>query len=530
MSAWSAAFAAVPREEDARGAARWFWMFTIGHVALWTLATCIMMPNVTLDVAEMVYWGHEWQWGYFKHPPLPAWIAEACYLGSGNSLAALFLAARVCIALCFWGVWQLARRYVSERLALLSVVALEASYYFTYEAHDINNNTVTRPFWVLAVLALHVALFEKRFWAWLAAGACLGIAMLGKYDTALLALIMLGYSLWDARGRQAWKTAGPYAMLATALLVFSPHLAWLIQNDFPTLEYVAMSSRGKAQVAPIDGGILNHVIFPAEFFLGHIGLLLPVLAICAGALRPGRVPRQLDDEGQAKRRFLLVLGLGPAVGFLLVSALCGVRLSIGWGHHLWTWAPLILFMLWETDDSPERIRPLLRWCLAVGLLFMLVGLGRSLGYPYLTGRGLCRHFPGAELARQIEARWHEHAAGPLPIIGGNGWTASNIGMYSAERPHVYCELNPHRSPWVNDETLTTRGGVIVWQEGKADELAYAEAAARFPQARLAEPIVAHWQTGAQVEPIRFNVAIIPPADPNDRSALEISSTPGAVRR
>jgi hypothetical protein len=103
-------------------------------------------------------------------------------------------------------------------------------------------------------------------------------------------------------------------------------------------------------------------------------------------------------------------------------------------------------------------------------------------------------------------------------------------MYSAERPHVYCELNPHRSPWVNDETLTTRGGVIVWQEGKADEVAYAEAAARFPQARIAEPIIAHWQTGARVEPIKFHVAIIPPAVADESPALEISSTPGAWRR
>jgi hypothetical protein len=34
--------------------------------------------SLPLDVvSDGLSWGHEWQWGYYKHPPLPSWEVEA---------------------------------------------------------------------------------------------------------------------------------------------------------------------------------------------------------------------------------------------------------------------------------------------------------------------------------------------------------------------------------------------------------------------------------------------------------------------
>ena len=64
---------------------RWFWIFAVVHLAVWVLVPVLTHPNAPLDVVEIVYWGHEWQWGYVKHPPLPSWLSEAAVAVSADS-------------------------------------------------------------------------------------------------------------------------------------------------------------------------------------------------------------------------------------------------------------------------------------------------------------------------------------------------------------------------------------------------------------------------------------------------------------
>ena len=45
-------------------------------MALWTLVPALTHHNLPLDVIEQTAWGAEWQLGYFKHPPMAAWLTE----------------------------------------------------------------------------------------------------------------------------------------------------------------------------------------------------------------------------------------------------------------------------------------------------------------------------------------------------------------------------------------------------------------------------------------------------------------------
>src|SRR5262245_49568043 len=56
---------------------RIFWSWLVGRTLLWIALSVLTIPNAPLDVIEQLFWGHEWQLGYHKHPPLAAWIAEA---------------------------------------------------------------------------------------------------------------------------------------------------------------------------------------------------------------------------------------------------------------------------------------------------------------------------------------------------------------------------------------------------------------------------------------------------------------------
>jgi len=146
-------------------------------------------------MVEMTYWGEQWQWGYHKHPPLPAWIAAGIWKLSGHQPLVMYLTAQLTIATTFWAVWQLAREGLSPWLALCAVGVLEACHYCTFSINDINNTIVTRPFWCLAILFLYRATkpsASKPIQWWVLTGVVIGLGMLSKYYLGVLVLSMIG--------------------------------------------------------------------------------------------------------------------------------------------------------------------------------------------------------------------------------------------------------------------------------------------------------------------------------------------------
>src|SRR6266705_47680 len=112
-------------QTEARLYTRLFWTWLSVRTLVWTAITCLTVWNPPLDTAEMLAWGREWAWGYSKHPPLPAWVAEAAMFLSGGSIWAVYLASYVIIGLCFWAAWRLGRELLAPRQAFFAALALE---------------------------------------------------------------------------------------------------------------------------------------------------------------------------------------------------------------------------------------------------------------------------------------------------------------------------------------------------------------------------------------------------------------------
>ena len=49
------------------------------HLVVWTALPALLSHNLQLDLIEDLALGREWQLGYWKHPPLPWWAADAIY-------------------------------------------------------------------------------------------------------------------------------------------------------------------------------------------------------------------------------------------------------------------------------------------------------------------------------------------------------------------------------------------------------------------------------------------------------------------
>ena len=52
--------------------------------SIWTALPALLSHNLQLDLIEDLALGREWQLGYWKHPPLPWWLADLAYRIAGD--------------------------------------------------------------------------------------------------------------------------------------------------------------------------------------------------------------------------------------------------------------------------------------------------------------------------------------------------------------------------------------------------------------------------------------------------------------
>ncbi len=472
------------------------------HAALWTLIPSLVNPNLPLDVIEGLAWGHAWQWGYDKHPPLSPWLVELAYMAAPGQAWPVYLLSALCVTLAFWAVWRLALDMVAPRVALIAVLLLEGIYYHNFTSPEFNANVVLLPLWALTVLCFWRALSRGNLVFWGLFGLFGALGLLGKYFTAFLILPLGLYLLFDRDSRAIWRTPGPYLAMVVALAVLSPHLAWMWTHEFQTVTY-ALARSG----ALSESVFVRHLGYPGKFLLAQLVASVPMLLLFAALGRPTQAGPGLARE----RRFLIVASIAPLVLVILVSALFGLRLRSMWG------TPLFLFsgLLAVVSFLPSRLN-LRRFAAAWWGLFLLAPAlyaALALAQPYLAGKGKRVHFPGTALAREAEAAWNARFTGPLPIVIGSEWLAGNVGAYASGRPQVYIEGDPARAPWVGDSQVREEGAAIVWElapnaKGNRPPAGLAD---RFSCLEPLPPLGLSWDTGAALPTLRIGLALIAPA-------------------
>ncbi|MBI3836690.1 MAG: glycosyltransferase family 39 protein [Planctomycetia bacterium] len=487
----------------ADGTARIFWMFVGWHVVLWTAVQALTAPNRPLDMVEMLYWGHHWQWGYHKHPPLPAWIAEAVFQLSAGLVWPLYLVAPLAVAVSFWAAWTLAKEFLKPWPALCASTLLEACAYYNYTTADLNHTIVLQPLWALSGLCLYRAITRKRLHYWAATGLCLGLGMLTKYDMAVLVICMLLLPVINRKARAALLTPGPYLTLSISLLVFAPHLAWMIEHHFSTVLYAVERSETTRS--------FRHVINPIEFALSQILALLPMLAISFPLWRRGQEREaQPVDRDELRRDFLMLICFGPFVLDLVLSAATGVQIQSMWGASMWTFSGLCLALYAGVAADASVYRTVIWRCALAGLLVVLILVTRNVASPYLRHKASRVHFPGNQLAGVVQLEWQRRTERPIAVVAGPWWVAANVGLSIHGRPQIYDFVYPDASPWSDDEVLRKLGGVIVWEFDDDGAKCAQQVRFRFPDAEILSPFALKWQTSADIPPVQFGLAIVLP--------------------
>src|SRR4051812_32254074 len=159
------------------------------HVVIWTLLPALLSHNLQLDLIEDLALGEEWQLGYWKHPPLPWWLADVVFRLTGDERA-VYVLGPLAAVICFWGVWLLAREVVGEFEGLLAVLILEGIHFYNFSVVKFAHDQMQLPFWAFAGLYFHRALTRGRPIYWILAGAMLAGAFWSKYAAFALAVTL----------------------------------------------------------------------------------------------------------------------------------------------------------------------------------------------------------------------------------------------------------------------------------------------------------------------------------------------------
>ena len=473
------------------------------HLVLWTLQPILTAPNIRLDTAEIAVMGREWAWSYHNHPPIPAILGNLIHRAAGPTYAAaaFALACQVLVVSAFYLVWRVAREILSPTGALLAVLPLGAAGYYTWITREWNHALVLLPLVALAVFACHRALRTGRTRYWLLLGASLGLGLLCKYSMGLLALSIALFILLNPRARATLRTAGPYVGAVTAVVVVLPHFVWLLQHDFPTLQYIARRS----ETATSHGFWLQTLSFVGGQF-AYLGLFFaPALA----ALSLPAKSRAFNPDERQTRDFLFAITLGPSVLLLVSSLISGRPLITAWAMPFWLFTGVLILFSCKPSAKTEGV--LVVCAVAIAINFVVALLADTV-WPCMRERASRAHFPGRALAEKVEAQWTQRFGSPLPAVAGERWLADNVAFYAGSRPRTLTydrDLIAYSVAKRNE--VFRRGGVLVWDISATGPELPDFLRREYSGATVAESFELPWQTYCDLAPARFGLAIIEPA-------------------
>jgi 4-amino-4-deoxy-L-arabinose transferase-like glycosyltransferase len=285
----------------------------VAHVVIWTALPALLSHNLQLDLAEDLALGREWQLGYWKHPPLPWWLADLAYRVVGD-VRAVYLLGPLSAAVCMYAVWLLGRDIVGGSQALIAVLALEGLHFFNFSVPKFAHDQMQLPFWALTGLFLYRAIARERALDWLAAGAALALCFWSKYAAFALAGSLGLFMLLDPTARRTLLTPGPWLMALAFLLVIAPNFYWLVDTGYLPLRYV--DARAKMATH-----WYHFVSFPLQWSASQLGYLAPTIALMgrtrarADGSRQLRTPLRHDAGARAVRDHDLAgAGARPAAG------------------------------------------------------------------------------------------------------------------------------------------------------------------------------------------------------------------------
>lgn len=221
---------------------------------------------------EAYYWTYSQHpdLSYYDHPPMVAWMI---WMGTGllgNGAIGIRLLTLLCgIATMGIGLALLRSFGVARQVRGFWLLCAACSPALITTRFLANPDPPLCLFWMASVAALWRARDGALRW-WILAGICAGLALLGKYSAAFLAVGGIATLACDPAMRRQLLRPGPWIAVLVAAVVFLPVVLWNVQNDFESFRF---QTSNRFQQATF------HPAWLLDFLGAQFGMLHPAVAL-----------------------------------------------------------------------------------------------------------------------------------------------------------------------------------------------------------------------------------------------------------
>ncbi len=442
--------------------------FFILYLSIWVMGGEWLPLASELDSTEQIVWSQSWQWGYYKHPPLPSLLLNLLNrVFDGPSKGLNAFVAQGCNVIAMIYVWLLAKQILSRKLALVAVLLTSLIAYHNFRAFAFNHNTVSLPFTAAALYYFYGAVRRPKQlsnWCWL--GLVSGLAMLTKYSALLVFASFFIWLVWQRLLTQRAILTGLLCSVLIAVLIFSPHVFWLIDNNWPSFRYLQDKLTESGHVFSILFG------FTMTQFI-RLSFAVPTLLGIWLLIKSGRIVKTSVASVQSSagaiydRNFLLVMFFTPLGLAYLQLFLLGGELNSNWiSAFFLPLGSLITLVFLKGFEPSQLLKYVVRLTVVTQICIVVGFFALAVVYPKQVGSAARLTFPSRALADKVSEIWRSHQSQPIPVIISDYWTAGNVLLHLRPEPPVLIDNSLEKSTGLTAQDIAAcTAFVLINQEG-----------------------------------------------------------------
>ena len=403
---------------------KFFYVFLTAHLFLWTLIPSLTNNNLPLDTIEALAWGSNLEWGFNKHPPMSAFFPEVFFQIFGSQDWIYYLLSQIFVVISFYYVFKFSKEFFnSDLLGIISVLLIEAIYFYNFTTPEFNVNVCQLPFWSLTVYFSWKIYTSKeiKFTDCFLVGLFAAFGFLSKYLFVYLLVsidLLFIYLIFIKKDR---KFDFKYLItLEVFLIVLVPHLIWLNNNDFITITY------GLARAGLEQSSLINHINFPLIFLIKQIGLLIPFLILVWLLVK--KIKFRIDFKDK-KLFFLLAINILPIMLMFLTSAITGSKIRTMWMTPFYLFFGTLFVYLFQAQINIKKLKPFM-----IGFIFLFFLSPVLYAYVSISKEDKRTDYPGKEIAIKTQYAWDQQFNSKINVVYGNEWNAGNLSYHLKSRP------------------------------------------------------------------------------------------------
>ncbi len=401
-----------------------FYIFVTAHLIFWTLIPSLTNHNLPLDTIEALAWGSNLDWGFNKHPPMSAFFPEIFFQIFGSQDWIYYLLSQIFVIISFYYVFKFSNEIFDNKvLALISLLLIEAIYFYNFTTPEFNVNVCQLPFWSLTVYYSWKIYSSKeiKFLDCFLVGLYAAFGFLSKYLFLYLLIsidLLFIYLIFFKKER---KFDFKYLItLEVFLVVLVPHFIWLYKNDFITITY------GLARTGLEKSIFLDHIKFPVIFLLKQVGILIPFLILCRLLVKKIKLNLNFKDK---KLLFLLAINILPIILMFLTSLVTGSKIRTMWMTPFYLFFGTLFVYFLQAQVNLKKLKPFV-----IGFIFIFFLSPALYTYISISKDDKRTDYPGKEIAIKTQYAWDQQFNTKINVVLGDEWSAGNLSYHLKSRP------------------------------------------------------------------------------------------------